>query len=1279
MLDIASLIVPVNLRAALITQPVLNQGSFGGAVNNYDQLLNYMKSPAPEPFVKVQTSGVKQGINLHWSLPSALTHGDRKSLFSVTDGIQDIVSSLQRNIASQPLIKAFSDNSYPLSADTIVSNDSTNNWLLQDYQNSRKYLISYDDKNLIVKDAKVTFPIVPNRWVILRFQHGTTKIDPIGWIIESDYLNAQNGTSPYLDPLADEMQAKTVTKIGRSILLTAGWQDTEKDKNIFLQAIGPGDVSFAAYAPGVENVFSFIDTMKLNPSDQSDSAPIIPDNTALSYMVFGWYSNNKYDPLFGVNKGNIATYLKDLAWAIPNQDTILKDIESGSRMAPSLSYYHGIIYSVKWQTKLVPTGEDTEIPQNISDNVNVAIGSTAVEALAAILQNKVGADAVDTTLLEAFQYGVVESLDEPGGEVLLNDKIRQARYGSSNGGTLWDIVPASSSDNSTPEDIDLSKYDLALANLNTQQRILDEQMRSLRSLQSTLYCYWWKNKNINTTLTKGPANQPEDWDSITSDLDPNSNRYKGLVSTITDLRKKIAVTATTIPGIRDNVAINEYSKKVLSLPATLQLKATNIARFWSLSDPVVLVSGLGNVLPHDSDKLTCRLSSQLVSGLEIKGKVVKGSEVTQFIPVSPKNTDVPEVLQELSVELYFLDPNNALTLSRDAFKGAVSAQEVLEALKSPSYGDKNCYGPDILSFVLWKQAWKPLYLEWSINWYSTCTKDSNGNWTFDRTNWTFDGDDYQWIGGNPTSNAVQYQGKSILSPHSVINFEKRLQDYITKYPKTNEELVHLDGMLKEIKAWGVLSQRLSGFHEKMLTRNIEQNFAPSKETAALIDDQYHFTPFPDLSDQDSFGPPSPYFFPQLGGFFGIESLSILDSFGQRINLLAANNNKSSSAAGFIPIRSKQLQPSSGVSVHDFSQSQLMHQPFGLLQPARLDMRWVDANDNTKECGLSTGANPVCGWILPNHLDNGLSIYGPAGELFGELYVGEKGTPARWVAAPDSQTPISDPTKIPNLYLRNMVNHLLIADQADKSSITNFMNVIDETLWTVDPLGERGDQNLSVLIGRPLVVVRLKLQLTLEGDLYYNQGWGDTFKQNDGNIKNLPYNIRLGSVAIRQDGLLGYYADDQCSVFNSVHYPEGIIQASPPYVKLIGKDNNYLSLNPCGNAIYLTLVFDPRGTIHASTGFLPVKEITLPHRFTNQAMKKMELVFQVESLFTDSSQILIPRLTEQHGDWSWINHTSITDYTTEQVNYIDGLAKLSSNQFIIRDGWLRLLTKIDNEK
>ena len=57
----------------------------------------------------------------------------------------------------------------------------------------------------------------------------------------------------------------------------------------FLKALGPGNVTFAAYAPGNRNVLSFVDTLAA------------VDKAWLSYVVIGWYSQDTMDPLHSLD------------------------------------------------------------------------------------------------------------------------------------------------------------------------------------------------------------------------------------------------------------------------------------------------------------------------------------------------------------------------------------------------------------------------------------------------------------------------------------------------------------------------------------------------------------------------------------------------------------------------------------------------------------------------------------------------------------------------------------------------------------------------------------------------------------------------------------------------------------------------------------------------------------------------------------------------------------------------------------------------------------------
>ncbi|MCF2133793.1 MULTISPECIES: hypothetical protein [Burkholderiaceae] len=1279
------LLIPMALRAMLVNQPVLNGTKFRRWQNNYSHLVNNMDSPTPAPF---QDGGdaPKQGIHLHWKLPQALKHGRPGTiLFTVTGTVANIVNALNKNVVSSDLAAAFSRNSLALAATGVSvapkEDANTRGWQVIDWPNAHHYLIELkqDTTNiqyLAVSDARISFPEVPNRWLVIRFQNGMSKVDPTSWIVESDYLNAADGTVSFLDPQSQNLASlNAVSKIGKSQLLTASWTENAATGTMYLRAVGPGDVTFSAYAPAAQNVFSFVD---------SDAANL-PENTALTYLVAGWYANPNFDPLQSASgqTADFVAQLNSLNWAIEG----VSDLGQYTGPVATQSIVHGMLHSLVWQTARMPLGDATQVPDDIGNSVKVAIGNTSVEALSALIGVTSGDQDIDLTLLEALQYGSLEELDDVGGRTLVADKARQARYGATSGGQSWEIRAREVNGAALPaaEPPDLSDYAAGLAALNTAQATLNANQRKLASLQWTLYARWWKNQNYNV-LGLGPANPPDNMTQIAAALAATSPEYQALVREIQRMQQKIAAafTSRSIPVSTDAVSIAAYAKDVLKLPSSLLLKPKSAPRYWHPNDPVLLISGIAN--PDNAmstEALPCRTLRQIVTGLTINGKTVTADNSAALIPMPIANASIPAPVYALCKETFFLDPANWQNIASNLFMGNVQPTDIGMAIGNGAWADASSYAPLPMAVSAWVQPWDPLFLEWSIKWFPTYSqKDASSPWQFQRNEWQFDGDDYHWTGVHlDESLVVGYTGRTVLSSHSVFNFENRLRDYIAKSRTPQPKLKKLDTLLTAIRSWGVMSQRLSGLHDGFVTRSSGQAWPPIGDVAALVQNQYQSSPDPSKGDQDyDQGPVSPTFFPQMGGFFVIDDIEVVDSFGQSVSLLSANNNPTGGkASAFTPIRSKQITPANpNIAVGDYTPAQFVQQSFSLVQPAQLAMRWVDATNDANEVGLAADANPVCGWLLPNHLDVALAVYDQQGQLLGEVRKDLNQTTVSWYPAPDSLTPITTPDQIPNTHLRGVVTGLMAAQKQATTTFDNFVKVIDESLWLVDPLCPRSDPDMAVLIGRPLAVLRLKLALELEGDAYTNQSWADTFTANDNAISQTGFVVRLGSLALRKDGLIGYYADDSFQTFNSVHYPSGL-DTSSPYVKLIGgKAGNYLSLMPNGSPAFVTLLMDPRGSLHGATGILPVKEISLPHGFFESALSNMEVTFSVGSLLTSAASIQIPRLAEQNGAWSWISHSSTTQFESNAVAFSSPNAQLSAPSMVIQDGWLRFLANLDKD-
>jgi hypothetical protein len=272
-----------------------------------------------------------------------------------------------------------------------------------------------------------------------------------------------------------------------------------------------------------------------------------------------------------------------------------------------------------------------------------------------------------------------------------------------------------------------------------------------------------------------------------------------------------------------------------------------------------------------------------------------------------------------------------------------------------------------------------------------------------------------------------------------------------------------------------------------------------------------------------------------------------------------------------------------------------------------------------------------------------------------------------------------------------------------AAFSNLLQVIDESLWTIDPLGARDDENLSILIGRPLALVRANLQLELNGKPFYNQAWIETMvgessqlKENSGGLLDLEFPVRLGSQDLRNDGLIGYFdgnsgQETDYTRFHTVHFPTSLIAEHPSYIIQIGADDNYVRLkfrattpipfNPDGS-VYLTMLIDPRGVVHANSGMLPTKVVELPNRYVSKALERMAITFRSGPLLLEPGTVRLPLAVEQHGTWTWIQAegTQKGEWTKAKIVKSDSAAHLSTSPYNLVEGWLKFTPdKIDKTK
>jgi hypothetical protein len=234
----------------------------------------------------------------------------------------------------------------------------------------------------------------------------------------------------------------------------------------------------------------------------------------------------------------------------------------------------------------------------------------------------------------------------------------------------------------------------------------------------------------------------------------------------------------------------------------------------------------------------------------------------------------------------------------------------------------------------------------------------------------------------------------------------------------------------------------------------------------------------------------------------------------------------------------------------------------------------------------------------------------------------------------------------------------------------FLESVDATLWTTDPLGARADQNLSVLVGRPLALVRARVRLELDGPAIADCGWAATLEPPEPEFLRQEFAVRLGDQATRDDGLIGYFAAGDMAVFHTVAAPAsdpgGAAAAGLRAIGAALPDGmaDYLwrrcvvpgdaaaasaaSADSTDSADEVVMVLDPRGSVHATTGILPTRSVALRPDRVSTALARLEVSFQVGAALAAirpttapdgqvpafAESVSFPRPAEDRGTWSW---------------------------------------------
>ncbi|MGW2543597.1 hypothetical protein ACWC5I_22655 [Kitasatospora sp. NPDC001574] len=1034
------------------------------------------------------------------------------------------------------------------------------------------------------------FPLVPNRWLVVRYSGPATDRAADSWVIESDWLpgDGETGTSPYLRP-----GTTRGVHIGRRTA-ASDWPGESGGQTPFVTAAGPGLLTFSAFQPFNENVLSL-----------HDDLAGVADRDTLGYLVAGWYSTPDADPLHG------ATSLADLGWVLaadPATDT-----------PPSArSLYTGQVLGLSWdRTGSAPASDR---PQGV--DVDVAVGNSSVDALTALLVAK-GTDADDAARLEALAHGLLDGLDDSGTESV-DQSVHRAWFGSTHGGFVWDLADGGTSTGNALAEL--------RARLNTDQAAHDAQLRQLADTQWKLYGAWWLNN-----LDEVPDAYAEPLPATLEPTEQNSlaDRVTQLAADIAARRDPASGHPQPIPwGATDEdlaTAARAYLTAHGADPTTCTLKRSPLGEFHHAQDPVVLLNGIRTPPPADlTAALPCRTPDQLLTGIDLGSGPVPAPAAVPGPPL----THLPETttLTALLGEFWLLDQAQAAGTLHDA--AAHPDQRVTGTL--PALGTSS-----------WRQPWKPLYLLYELSYYPIPHD------TTDEACWSFDGTRYHWTKTGPADPPVyrSYSGRMFLTPHATFNLAAQIKQYRATHPDAPQD--ELRQLADRVAGWDLLSQTIDGLTTRITLRDPALNAHPDddKGLATLIGSQHQTTPVPGTLPTRG-GKWSASDFPHLrAGQFFFDRIAVVDQFGQVTDPVNPQGSGSATDNDKKPlVLADSVRPDDGATIlPEFPYRYVELRP-RLLQGARLRFDAVSATDDSQVLDLHAGVNPVCGWLLPNHLDSALAAFDPDGGALGEcrtVWTGSGRQQVVWDPAPGSAYPTLD-SLAPGL--PHLAAFLAGLRDAGPQALAATLTAIDETLYTVNPLGGWDDTTMTVLAGRPLALLRTRLALELDGPPVMDPSWEQwQYVLDPSSTAPRPvsldyrWGVRLGALENLADGLIGYTSGDDCTTLHTVHLPPD----APPYLTAIGTG---FPLTTAGTPQYLTLLADPRATVHAVSDILPVSVFTVPAEFISTALTRMEVSFRLGPFLTGPQNVtgadgspgtgwVLPRPSVRHGDWRWAEPTA----------------------------------------
>jgi hypothetical protein len=1099
--------------------------------------------------------------------------------------------------------------------------------------------------------SALSFPAVPDRWLVIKrwLDGDARRVER--WIVESNYLHPSGAVPerpavsyPFPTNLELEPGARPYRYLGRVVPL-ARWRDGKREGDAYLPepltALGYGVPNFSTFYPNCHSVFGF-----------HDETVALANLTAdLSYEVLGWYDDPARDhlrTLLARSQRPCAELIASLGWQLD------RDAKPD---AATLLVCQGKVTFAKAADTRVHAGRTVE----------VTFGNTTSEALSAYLASIVEPNSAQEAEVEDQLEAVLLAAKLDALESDVAAKFREARhakgFASAPPAFVWTLRPAlkkapegSAWNAPTDELAEQAKWPAGAAalleTLNALQHEYNAAHDQIRHLRRQVASDWHKYMLC--------AHPPEGIDSEC----PNADSVRRFIEQhgLPELETLVAATGTLeifevagaplganndvrASGARDSLAqrIVDQAKLLhgrlvppaLSAPTPgppgsvipwapilprFFLQRVVAPRYYQPTEPVILLTGDG-VNPKTRHRFDRLAGAHEADGL---------------------------------LPCFYLKLDHELTVSLEALEDALSQHNKWELHDGSN------------------PPWHPMLMDWEVELRPLAYATQR---SLDRTydpeavvrTFTLERTDSELTPRSEVPalarRARVYRGSSLLTPHGVDPYIGALEREL----KRDRALALDDSTRKRLQqalTWltenHALAQSLSGFNDALLMNRqglqlpiddplgFPNERAVAARVRAALGTGVHRSPQPRHG-----------FSPIRTGELRLSRLRLLDNFGRA--LVVDCNTVRCRSARTLPLR----------------RGAAIMLPPRFAQPARLHFRWRAAATPVHETNPHPSSTPICGWLMANHADGNAFVYASDGEALGYLEV--DGLRPRWRSAPGRTAATGRVDQdIVDSALRRLVRFFL---GCSGRYFNQFLADLEAAQDRIEP----DDPGEGLLMGRPLALVRASLQLQLQGPPAIHQGWHQLLGDMQGGPRRtdgftaVRFPARLGEQDQLGDGLAVYFLEDAAGAYDAYVIPT-YKDAGDPALDAASRKCDFVYLSVDSPALMVTMLVDPRGVVHATTGVLPTKSIGIPPEHYRAAVRRLEMSFLAAPLLMDrladgadrpeNNEVTLPISVESEQAWSFLEKRNQV-FQAPRAARSGSLHTPFSAPVAISEGWLRL--------